>query len=362
MTTTKHHILIAGATGLIGAAAIEHFGALPDWSVTAISRRTPPARSGVRHLSVDQTDAEACSQALGQTQGITHVLYAALYEKPDLVAGWRDEEQMATNLAMLRNLVNALEVRAPGLRHITILQGTKAYGSHIEPAPVPAKERAPRHPHKSFYWLQEDFLRELKPKRGWNFSILRPQLVLGHAVNSPMNVIAAVGAYAAIQRELGRPLSFPGGGMYVYGASDSRLIARAVEFVGTHEISAGETYNIVNGDVWSWRGSWGRIAAHFGMETGEPAPQRLAQSMPAHEALWERITARYSLERLPLSQLIGSSWQFTDGSFAYGKEQPAHSLLSGIKLRQHGFNDCLDTEDAVIHWLDRMQREKLLPR
>ncbi|MGI4812387.1 MAG: NAD-dependent epimerase/dehydratase family protein [Janthinobacterium lividum] len=358
----KHHMMIAGATGLIGATAIEHFTGLPDWSLTALSRRKPAARAGLRHISVDLTDYPACERALSEVDDVTHLLYAALYEKPDLVAGWRDEAQMAVNLAMLQNLINVLDIRAPALRHITILQGSKAYGSHIEPAPVPCKERAPRHPHQSFYWLQEDFLRSMQPKRGWNFSILRPQMVMGYALNSPMNVVAAVGAYAVIQRELGRPLCFPGGGPYVYGASDSRVIARAVEFVGTHEIAANETYNVNNGDVWMWREVWPRIARHFGMALGEPTPQRLSETMPAHEALWTRIGEKYALAPVPLSQLVGSSWQFTDGSFAYGIERPAHSLLSSIKLRQHGFTDCLDTEDALIYWLTRMQDEKVLPR
>ena len=96
-------------------------------------------------------------QQLGDT---THLLYAALYEKPELVAGWRDPEQMAVNEAMLRNLMDALQAGAKGLRHVTILQGTKAYGGHVEPAPVPCKERWPRHQHDNFYWLQEDLLRQ----------------------------------------------------------------------------------------------------------------------------------------------------------------------------------------------------------
>lgn len=358
---SKHHILIAGATGLIGAAAMEHFSRLPDWSVTALSRRAPTLPSGVHHVSVDLTQIERCHEALASVHGVTHLLYAALHEKPDLVAGWRDEDQMAVNLLMLRNLVDALDVHAPGLRHITILQGTKAYGSHIEPAPIPCKERSPRHPHRSFYWLQEDYLRERKPRRGWSFSILRPQLVLGHATGSPMNVIAAVGAYAAISRALGRQLSFPGGGSYVYAASDARLIARAVEFVGAHEISAGETYNVNNGDVWTWRGVWPRIATHFGMKVGEEKAQRLSVTMPAHETLWKQIVREHGLRPLSLSQLVSTSWQFTDNSFASGVAQPPHSLLSNIKLRQHGFQDCLDTEDAVVFWLERMREEKLLP-
>jgi hypothetical protein len=37
-------------------------------------------------------------------------------------------------------------------------------------------------------------------------------------------------------------------------------------------------------------------------------------------------------------------------------------VLSGLKLRQHGFADCFDTEDAIHHWLERMQQQRLLPR
>ena len=35
----KHRILIAGASGVVGAAAVEHFASLPDWQVVALSRR-----------------------------------------------------------------------------------------------------------------------------------------------------------------------------------------------------------------------------------------------------------------------------------------------------------------------------------
>ena len=39
MTRRKHTMLIAGASGVVGAAATEHFAALPDWEVLALSRR-----------------------------------------------------------------------------------------------------------------------------------------------------------------------------------------------------------------------------------------------------------------------------------------------------------------------------------
>jgi nucleoside-diphosphate-sugar epimerase len=354
-------ILIAGATGVVGAAALEHFATRPNWDVVAVSRRPPPAMQRVKHVPLDLTDGLSCRASLSRLPQVTHVLFAALYEKPDLIAGWRDAEQMQVNLAMLRNLLDGLEPAARGLAHISILQGTKAYGSHIEPMRVPAKERWPRHPHENFYWLQEDLLRHRQPASAWSFSILRPQLVLGYAVSSPMNVIAAIGAYAAVLRELGRPLAFPGGGRYVNGGSDSRLIARAAEFAGTHAVAANQTYNVVNGDALVWQDIWPAIASHFGMEHGDPAPMQLAREMPAFEQVWRRVVERQGLRDLSLAELVGSSWQFSDRAFAFGIDTPSDSVMSPIKLRHAGFADCLDTEDAVIYWLSKMQQMRLLP-
>jgi nucleoside-diphosphate-sugar epimerase len=362
MTTKKHTILIAGASGVVGAAAVEHFASLPDWKVLALSRRASNLPEGVRHVALDLTDASACIAMAQSLKDVTHIMFAALYELPELVAGWRDPKQMAVNLAMLRNLLDAMTPVAKGLRHITLMQGTKAYGGHVEPAPVPAKERWPRHRHENFYWLQEDLLRERQPHAGWTFTVLRPQIIFGYAIGSPMNVIGALGAYAAVQRELGAPLKFPGGGRYVNGASDSRLIARAAEFAGTHEIAANETYNVVNGDALVWQDLWGGIAKRFGMQTSPAEPMELTKAMPAYEATWSRIVARHGLRSLSLEQMIGSSWQFTDRTFGYGLTRPADAVLSPIKLRQHGFADYEDTEDSLHYWLERMQADRLLPR
>ena len=361
MARKKHTILIAGASGVVGAAAVMHFASLPDWEVLALSRRAPTLPEGVRHVPLDLTDRAACDAAAQDLAHVTHVMFAALYELPELVAGWRDARQMAVNEAMLRNLLDALQPVAKGLRHITLMQGTKAYGGHVEPAPVPAKERSPRHRHENFYWLQEDLLRARQPHAGWTFTILRPQLIFGHAVGSPMNIVAAIGAYAAVQRERGLPLAFPGGGRYINAASDSRLIAQAAEFAGTHEIAANETYNVVNGDALVWQDLWGSIAARFGMVTGPDEAMSLTASMPAREAEWARIVDRHGLRALTLEQLIGSSWQFTDRALAHGVALPADSVLSPIKLRKHGFAGCEDTEDSLHHWLAGMQRQGLLP-
>ena len=358
----KHTILIAGASGVVGAAALEHFSRLPDWNVIALSRRPVALPEGAKHISVDLTDIAACHRAALELTHVTHIMFAALFELPELVAGWRDPRQMAVNEAMLKNLLDAIEPQARGLRHITIMQGTKAYGGHVEPAPVPAKERWPRHNHQNFYWLQEDLIRSRQKHAAWTFSILRPQIVFGYAVSSPMNIIGAIGAYAAIMREQGLPLHFPGGGRYINGASDSRMIAQAAEFTATHEIAANETYNVVNGDSLVWPDIWGSIAERFKMQQGAPVPLCMTEKMPAQEALWSQIVKKYDLKSHTLAQLVSSSWEFTDRALGFGTENLADSVLSPIKLRQHGFANCYDTEDSLHDWLELMQKNRLIPR
>jgi nucleoside-diphosphate-sugar epimerase len=284
----------------------------------------------------------------------------ALQEEDDLLAGWRSQSQMSSNLAMLGNLLDSLGASRDNIRHVTILQGSKAYGSHLGPVPVPAKERWPRAGHEIFYWQQEDYLRERQSEEGWDLSILRPMRILGDSIGSPMSIIAAMGVYASVMRELGEPLRFPGGEPYVTACTDSRMIAQAIEFVATTPATAGETYNVVNGDVIVWPDLWPALAQHFGMPLGSPAPMRLAENMPLHAAVWSRIAERYGLRHRSMDAVVGKAWQFADYGFAYGREAP-RILMSPIKIRQAGFSACYDTEDSILYWLERMQDAKILP-
>jgi len=353
-------MLVVGATGLVGAAAIDHFSAQPGWEVWTLSRRAPVSTVTAGHLAADLTDTDLCRAAFADAPPFTHVLYAALHEEGSLEAGWRSAQQQETNLLMLRNLLDSVEAQG-ALQHLTIMQGGKAYGSHLGRVPVPAKERWPRLPHDIFYGQQEDLLRQRAAEAAWSFNVLRPQLILGRALSSPMNVIAAIGVYATLMRDLGRPLAFPGGGIYVTACADSRLIARAIEFCATTPAVAGETFNVVNGDVIVWHDLWPSIAAHFDMPVGEPAPVRLAEEMPKLSSRWADLAHRHGLVEPRMADLVGSSWQTADLTFAYGKERQFDRVMSPIKLRQAGFADCVDTEDSVIYWLSQMQDAGLIP-
>lgn len=360
---SRKKVLIAGASGLVGFAAVKHFSQRVDWDAVGISRRIPPGLEGAKLISVDLTDSARCAEVFGQMHDVTHVVYAALYEKPGLIQGWRERDQMETNLAMLRNLFEPLASAAKSLQHVTLLQGTKAYGAHIEPFPIPARERWPRHQHENFYWLQEDYLREKQKGKDWHWTILRPQIIFGESLGSNMNAIPAIGVYAALLRDAGLPLSFPGGAPSIAEAVDADLLARACAWAATSPQCQNEIYNITNGDVFVWQNVWPTIAEALGMQVGPPQPRRLAVEMPKRESEWAAIVKKYNL-RAPASMrdYVGQSFFFADAIFAYGVNQlPSAMLVSTIKARQHGFHDCIDTEDMFRKWFKRFQDLRLLP-
>ena len=175
-------VLVVGASGLVGYAAMKHFSAKPECEVIAVSRRKPDHVFGARFMAADLTDIQACADVFGGLSEVTHVVYAALYERPDLIGGWREAEQIAVNDRMLRNLMEPLETAASGLAHISLLQGTKAYGSHVRPMKMPAREgRSDIREIANFYWNQEDYLRSKQRGKDWHFSIFRPVLIVGYS-------------------------------------------------------------------------------------------------------------------------------------------------------------------------------------
>jgi nucleoside-diphosphate-sugar epimerase len=354
-------VLIAGALGIVGRAALDHYEAAGDWDVIGLARRAPdPPPARARFVSVDLRDRAACEARLAELRGITRIVYCALFEKPELGKGWLEADQIATNLAMLANLIEVVEPRNPGLRHVALLQGTKAYGVHLGQMPIPGKERAPRHIHPNFYWAQEDFIRARQAAgSGWTWTVLRPQAVIGYAPGSAMNLLAAIGAYAAISRELGFPLVWPGSGTRITEATDARLLARAIAWASDAPTAANQIFNVTDGDVFAWESMFPRVARLFGMEMGAPHPMSLAAVMADKAPVWQRLVQRYDLLAPGLDEMIGTSWQFAD--FAFSRPGQTSSILSTIKVRQAGFGDCIDSAEMLEWWLRDLQRRRILP-
>lgn len=352
-------ILIAGALGAVGRSALDHFTSLPDWEVVGASRRTPDFPTRAAWASVDLRDRDDCVGKLGGLRDVTHIAYTAVYEKPDVTRGWSEMEHVRVNLTMLQNVMEAIEPAAPALRHVTLMQGTKAYGGHLGPFRMPARESDPRYMPPNFYYDQMDWLAGRQQGRAWSWTIFRPQLVCGIAVGSPLNIITALGVFAAISREYGMPLRFPGGPQRIGEATDARLIAKAMAWAGTSPQCANQIFNITNGDVYVWENIWPRLAELFGMEMAPPHPFSLARVMPENEPIWDRIVRRYDLVPYRYAEIV-PSWQFADFLLGYGQRPNPHHM-STIKIRKFGFAECVDSEEMFVELVRELQRRRILP-
>jgi nucleoside-diphosphate-sugar epimerase len=355
-------VLIAGVSGVVGFAAAHRF-ASKGWQVIGLSRRRPDRLpDGVEHLAVDLADPGSVAAARPQLTGVTHLVYAALFEKPGLMPGWVERDQMERNLAMLANLYEALS-DVVDLDHLSLMQGTKAYGAHVEPMVVPGRERNPRHEHENFYWLQEDYVRNRQRTEGFAWTIVRPQVIYGEAQGGNMNALPALGVYAALMRADGRSLDFPGEVAPISEAVDADLVARMLEWAATSPAAANEIFNVTNGDVYSLQNVWPVLAESFGMEVGDAVPMSLSAGLPPREPDWARVVDRFDLAApTSLVAFVGQSFIYADMLLGHGRTaiRPP-SLVSTIKARHAGFADCVDTEDMFARLITNLQHARLLP-
>src|SRR5882724_1802470 len=96
--------LIAGAGGAASKRLIEVLLADPGWTVVALARTGRPSTGRLTWVSADLFDAAACRTALSAARGVTHVFYTARAKHGETGA-----ESVEDNVAMLRNLVDAIE-------------------------------------------------------------------------------------------------------------------------------------------------------------------------------------------------------------------------------------------------------------
>lgn len=359
MTST---VLVTGASGLVGSAVVESF-LKADWNVIAVSRRRPEvfSKKPFTHLPVDLLDEQACQENFSKLSTVTHVVYAAVFEKPGLISGWTEPDQMATNLTMIQNVIGPLS-QSSDLRHVSLLQGTKAYGVHLHPIRIPAREREPRDPHPNSYWLQEDYLKEQAAKKGFGWTIFRPAIVVGPNVGVAMNTVPVIGVYATLCRHEGKPFAYPGHISFPREAVDVRLIGDAAVWAAEHPKTWAEHYNLTNGEVFSWKDLWPSLAEFLKVETGPDTPLSLAKYLPSRAGLWEDIAREHNLRPLSMSEILGQSHFSADARFGYGlTQQPSPAFVSTVKIKQAGFTDTYDTEMSVKHWLNVLMERKIIP-
>jgi nucleoside-diphosphate-sugar epimerase len=344
--------LVVGASGLVGGNFLKHLIATGTWDIVSLSRRPPADLGHVPHLSVDLLDPQQCRTAAPALDGVTHVFYCARAVATNYVIS------IDPNRQIVENLMDALLPVAQRLECVQIIHGMKWYGSNLGPYATPVKESQPRLPGRNFYYEQLDAIIDRQRGQKWFWSTLRPHFVCGLAVGSPSNVLSTLGAYAAILKQVGQPLDFPG----PQGAFDAnlnftdvRLLARAMEWAATEPRCANEAFNIVNGDTFRWRDVWPTLANHFGMAAGTVRPRRLREFMADKNDVWATLAKKHGLRLADVADI--ADWAFADVLFEGAWDQTA----SMAKAYQNGFTDTVDTGLMLLDILQRYRELKLLP-
>lgn len=348
----KKKAVVVGALGVIGRKLIEDLGRRGGWDIVGLSRRAPDFDSPATYVSVDLLDRADAEAKLGGLSDVTHIFYSAFQARPT----WA--EHSAPNLAMLVNAVEPIENASPGLEHVHLIEGNKWYGSHLGPFRTPAREDDPPHMLPNFYYDQEMWLRDAQKGKSWTWSALRPQTVCGFALGNPMNITTCIAVYATISKELGLPLRFPGKpGAYeaVYQVCDNQHLANAMVWCGTDPNAANNVFNITNGDFFRWKNVWGQFAKFFDMEVGDLQTISLTDFMADKGPLWDSIVEKHGLQRIPYKDV--AAWPFAD--YVFGTDWDV--MTDTLKLRLHGFHDCLRTDEMFLRIFQEFRDMKVVP-
>src|SRR6202790_3618765 len=351
----QRQILLVGPYGVLGTGVVDAVTENPKWGITTAARRPVPtyrAQAAPTHVSVDLMDRESTTKAFSKLDTVTDLVFAAYVEKPTMA------ETVAPNARMLQNALDAFAARDIPLRRVVLPGGAKSYGFNLGSFNAPAKESQPRLIAPIHYHQQEDILKAWSENTGTAWTVLRPHVVLGPSLNSPMNLVTGVAAYAAMSRELGLPLRFPGrkeGWNSLQEACDAELFGRATLWALGSENAKNEIFNVSNGDVYRWRQLWNVIADLYQIEPADPLAMSTASEMAEKGPMWDSMVARFGLFPTPYEQI--ANWPFIDFMLNFGEE----TILSTIKIRQAGFADCIDTHESFRRQLARLREMKIIP-
>ena len=327
-----------------------------EWKVYGVSRGAPrlsaeTPRGAFFHVSVDLTDRQATRRALGACSDVTHVFYCA------------NHGDKHTRLAMIANVIDAVEAAASNFANINLLQGTKYYASHLGAFKTPAKESDPRTPGADFYYSEEDLVIERQRGKRWTWTAVRPHSVCGYAAGNPMNLVSLIGIYGSILRELRQPFGFPASQRCfetLFDVCDSGLLSRAAIWVSTAARCGNQAFNVNNGDFFRWKNLWPALAGFFGLAPAGPQPYLMAEFLRDKRQLWDEMTAKHGLQPFPFDRAPG--WAQGDYTPPHSRFACEYDLISDlVKIRQHGFCEVMDSEQMLLGILARLRAEKVIP-
>ncbi|KAK4999979.1 hypothetical protein LTR66_001067 [Elasticomyces elasticus] len=324
--------LITGGNGITGGAILEYLvrtSATDQWTNIIVTSRSPFKTTvqdpRIKFIALDfsESSIELAKKMQDECAKATHAYFSSYVHKDDFA------ELNTANRALFEHFLGALVKVAPLLQNCTLQTGGKHYNVHLGPVPSPAREEEPRRAASidNFYFPQEDALIAAQKGQKWTWNVIRPEAIIGWTSKpNGMNSAITFALYFLICKELGTEASMPTNQLYWEGYDDvsyAQLIADLTIFVSTHTHCANEAFNAANGDYFSWRYMWPRLAAYFGASAtpdqifSKPRPiegevqldKSLAEWAKDKRAVWDSICDR--------SGTLAAKSTFDSGTWAY---------------------------------------------
>jgi len=348
---TNKKALVIGGLGVTGSYIIKELMAQGGWEILGVARNKPEESSSTPFISVDISERQACHEAMSGLKDISHLFFTARNDKGD------HQQQSTYNLAMLRNVVEAVDHSGNCLRHVHLMHGMKAYGNMLGEFKTPAEETDPRIPLPLTYYAQEDFVMEHQPLKDWTWSCLRPGGVVGLTLGYSGNIVSILAIYGSICKYLGWPFWFPGtpeGFTVLRQVCNADLLAKAAIWVSTHDQCANKIFNVHNGDTFRWLHLWPHIARFFNLEPAGVINLKLLDLMKDKGPVWEKIVNDHNLRPLAFEKIV--SWDYS---------QVFHntwdSFSNSNRLYSSGFHERADTLHSLLNYLQQMRYARIIP-
>ncbi|KAH7418075.1 hypothetical protein BKA64DRAFT_187666 [Cadophora sp. MPI-SDFR-AT-0126] len=372
--------LVTGGNGITGSAIIEHLArntTREQWSEIIVTSRSPfkvaVQDPRIKFIGLDfGKDHETLAEQMRELCArVTHAYFSSYVHRDDFA------ELNKANSALFENFLQALLKVAPGLENITLQTGGKHYNVHLGPVPSPAREEEPRRTASidNFYFPQEDALIAAQKGQRWTWNVIRPEAIIGHTLKpNGMNSALTFALFFIVSKELDKEAKMPTNQIYWAGyddVSDSRLIADLSIFVSTHPRCGNEAFNVTNGDYFTWKYMWPRLAAYFGAKSSsdqvftKPLPTigqpqldfSLAEWAVDKREVWDRICDRAGKPEAKATWDAGT-WAYQDWVF----QRTWSATLSINKARRFGWTGHIDSYKSFTDAFQSFEEIGLIPK
>lgn len=179
-----------------------------------------------------------------------------------------------------------------------------------------------------------------------------------------MNPLIALTVFAALRKEAGEGLYMPEGRTALVEPSDADFIAEALEWAMQTPAARNEAFNLNNGDLLSRHQVFPILARCMHMNLGPPRRYSLTEEISRLGRLWPDMVKKYRLNApSDLKELFGNSLQIAG---QWTNDTPPERVLgsgfsSNIKIRQAGFQTCVDNRVMIEKHILRMQELRMIP-